>query len=271
MSSRVHELPPQAWRQVIFWTVTIIVICVLVSVAISVVLLDVISEGINGPGLVTAIVMPIILGGPIMFYMQLRHQQLKLANLKLDVLASTDWLTDTLNRRAFTNGASALLAEGPDHRGTLLVIDVDRFKSINDQFGHEAGDEALQLLAKTIVASVRTGDLVGRIGGEEFGVFLPGAEYDIASAAAERIRVAVGRLRFAPGGADHPLSVSIGGVTAADRSPFSDLFRIADQQLYDAKLSGRNRVELARLSGTMCTPANGNAPGAIDKTAALGL
>jgi len=271
MSTRVHELSQQAWRQGVFWTVTIISVCVLVSVAISCVLLDVISEGINGPGLVTAIVMPIILGGPIMFYMQLRHQQLKLANLKLDILASTDWLTDTLNRRAFTKGASALLAEGSDHRGALLVIDVDRFKSVNDQFGHEAGDEALQLLARTILASVRTGDLVGRIGGEEFGVFLPGADYDIARVASERIRLAVAALRFAPGGVDHALSVSIGGVTAANGSRFSDLFRIADQQLYDAKLSGRNRVELVRLSGAMCTPANGNAPGRIDKTASIGL
>jgi diguanylate cyclase (GGDEF)-like protein len=182
-----------------------------------------------------------------MFYMQLRHQQLKLANLKLDVLASTDWLTDTLNRRAFTNGASALLAEGPDHRGTLLVIDVDRFKSINDQFGHEAGDEALQLLAKTIVASVRTGDLVGRIGGEEFGVFLPGATTEQAALVAERIRQSVNDATFAPSGAPHHLSVSVGGAVFDRELPYAELFRLADQQLYAAKRDGRNRVAIAPI------------------------
>ena len=156
MSSRLKDLPRSAWEQIFLWTAITISLCVVASVGISIVLLNVISQGINGPGMVTAIVMPIIMGTPIMFYMQLRHQQLKLANRKLDILASTDWLTDTLNRRAFTDGASALLAPGANHQGTLLVVDADHFKAVNDQFGHEAGDEALQLLAKTIQASVRT-------------------------------------------------------------------------------------------------------------------
>ena len=269
MTNHLKELPQSAWKQIFLWTAVTISISVAVSVAISCVLLNVISQGINGPGLVTAIVMPIIMGTPIMFYMLLRHQQLKLANTKLDVLASTDWLTNTLNRRAFTNNASALLA--PDRGGTLLVIDADRFKSINDQLGHEAGDQALQLLAKTIQASVRSHDLVGRLGGEEFGVFLLDADDDMALAAAERIRDAVERIKFAHGGVAHPLSVSIGGATARHHTRFAELFRVADQQLYGAKSSGRNRVELVSMPASIDTPANANHPAPIDKTADMPL
>lgn len=267
VSTRLNELPKSAWRTMIFWTALTISLSVVVSVVVSIVLLDVISQGINGPGLVTAVVMPIILGTPIMFYMQLRHQQLKLANAKLDVLASVDWLTETLNRRAFTANASALLQAGADHLGTLLVVDADRFKTINDQYGHEAGDEALQLLAKAIQAAVRSHDLVGRLGGEEFGVFLRDADYETALAAAERIRDAVTRIEFCPAGQAHPLSVSIGGATALDRSRFGELFRTADQQLYGAKAAGRNRIELIRMPRSIDTPANTNRPSQIDKIA----
>ena len=267
MSSRLKDLPRSAWEQIFLWTAITISLCVVASVGISIVLLNVISQGINGPGMVTAIVMPIIMGTPIMFYMQLRHQQLKLANRKLDILASTDWLTDTLNRRAFTDGASALLAPGANHQGTLLVVDADHFKAVNDQFGHEAGDEALQLLAKTIQASVRTHDLVGRLGGEEFGVFLLDADYDTAMAAAERIRKAVAAIPFAPAGRAHQLSVSIGGATARDRNRFAELFRVADQQLYGAKSAGRNRIELVRMPPSIDAPANTNHSVRIDKTA----
>src|SRR3569623_28266 len=267
MSSRLKDLPRSAWEQIFLWTAITISLCVVASVGISIVLLNVISQGINGPGMVTAIVMPIIMGTPIMFYMQLRHQQLKLANRKLDILASTDWLTDTLNRRAFTDGASALLAPGANHQGTLLVVDADHFTAVNDQFGHEAGDEALQLLAKTIQASVRTHELVGRLGGEEFGVFLLDADYDTALAAAERIRKAVAAIPFAPAGTAHQLSVSIGGATARDRNRFAELFRVADQQLYGAKSAGRNRIDLVRMPPSIDAPANTNHSVRIDTPA----
>ena len=266
MPSRLRDLPKSAWQRVIFWTALVTGISVIASNAVSILLLDTLANGINGAGLLAATVLPIMLGGPMMFYQALRHQQLKLANARLDVLASTDWLTNTLNRRAFTDNASALLALGTVC-GTLLVVDADHFKAVNDQFGHEAGDEALQLLARTIQASVRSSDLVGRLGGEEFGVFLVDADYDQAQVAAERIRDAVARIAFAPAGASCPLSVSIGGATARDRSRFAELFRVADQQLYGAKANGRNRIELVRMPPSIEAPANANHLVRIDKTA----
>lgn len=268
MTIQIRDLPKSALRKVVVTTLIVIAGSIIASNLISVVLLDALSNGINTTGLIVATVMPVILGGPIMFYQALRHQQLKHANAQLDILASTDWLTTCLNRRAFTADASALLDPASGHSGTLLVVDADHFKLINDRFGHEAGDTALQLLASTIQSTVRDGDLVGRLGGEEFGVFLTDADYDTALAAAGRIRDAVAALHFAPAGERHLLSVSIGGATMADRSRFAELFRTADQQLYGAKAGGRNRIALVRVPPSIDGPANGNQPPPlVDKTA----
>jgi diguanylate cyclase len=265
------DLPPTAARRVMFWTALITALSVIASDLMSIGLLDVLGNGINLAGLAAATILPIVLGGPVMFYQALRHQQLRVANARLDILASTDWLTDCLNRRAFTDRSSMILDPSSGHSGTLLIIDADHFKCVNDQFGHEAGDAALQLLATTIRSAVRQGDLVGRLGGEEFGVFLVDADYETAIIVAERIRARVAGIAFTPDGAQHPLSVSIGGATASDRVRFTELFRVADQQLYGAKDSGRNRIELIRMPPSMETAANTNHPVAIDKTAAAPL
>lgn len=262
-----RDLPPAAARRVVFWTALITALSVAASDLLSIGILDLLGNGINLAGLVAATVLPIVLGGPVMFYQALRHQQLRVANARLDILASTDWLTDCLNRRAFTDRSSTLLDPASGHGGTLLVVDADHFKHVNDRFGHEAGDAALQLLATTIRSAVRQGDLVGRLGGEEFGVFLVDADYETATLVAERIRTKVAAIAFSPDGDRHPLSVSIGGVTAGNRARFTELFRLADQQLYGAKDGGRNRIELARMPRSIEAPANLNRPVAIDKTA----
>jgi diguanylate cyclase (GGDEF)-like protein len=251
MTTRVR-LPDAAWRKVLLWTGVIIGGSVVLSDVASTIVLSVLGNGINEAGLVAATLMPIILGGPMMFYQALRHQQLKHLNAQLDILASIDWLTDCLNRRAFTAKATERL-NGAEATGTLLVIDADHFKAVNDRFGHEAGDEALQLMARTIRSTVRETDFVGRLGGEEFGVFLAGADFTAALVMAERIRFAVSRLHFAPNGESHALSVSIGGAAAVPGSGFTDLLRMADQQLYGAKAAGRNRIELVVL-GTIASP-----------------
>lgn len=273
MSNRLRDLPKAAWRSVLFWTAVVTGISVLISDGASIVLLDTLASGINAAGLLAATLMPILLGGPMMFYQALRHQQLKLANAQLDILASTDWLTDCLNRRAFTAGATSLLATPTSQSGSLLVVDADHFKLINDRFGHEAGDVALQKLATALRAAVRKQDLVGRLGGEEFAVFLCDADYEMAVAAAERIRMGVAAIDFAPEGIACAISVSIGGATAVGDSKFADLFRVADKQLYGAKSAGRNRIELVRMPPSIDAPANRNLQVAaeIDKTLKISL
>src|SRR5690606_2231985 len=119
---------------------------------------------------------------------------------------------------------------------------------INDRFGHQCGDSALMLIARTIQNSLRPGDLVGRIGGEEFGVFLPKAGIDQAAIVAERIRAQISEIEFPPDTTSHALSVSVGGVSFEGKTAYDDIFRVADQCLYSAKAGGRNQVIFDRLA-----------------------
>lgn len=192
---------------------------------------------------------PLVVAPPFFYLLLSKLRELSLAHRELMTIASTDPLTNCLNRRAFTalvDGYLSRFNDSPEKgRGALLVLDVDHFKAVNDQFGHDRGDEALQLIANTIKASVREPDLVARLGGEEFGVFLPGMEAGRATAAAERICREIQALPFRPTGELHPLSLSIGGVTFEPPTSFHELYRHADQRLYAAKRKGRNRVEIA--------------------------
>ena len=244
----MRELPKAAWLSILRWTALIITVSVVVSVIASSIIMSTLSHGISGPGLAAAIALPALLGGPTSFWHLVRLQQLKLANQKLQILASTDWLTSCLNRRAFTHAVTDHLSLtrrlGGPAEGALLVIDADYFKIINDHYGHDRGDEALQLMAEIITSKAREGDLVGRIGGEEFGVFLPGANLETALLVAERIRKGINAAAFAPGGVAHPLSASVGGAAFEGEISFSELFRIADQKLYGAKQTGRNRADV---------------------------
>lgn len=245
MTTSIRELPGTAWAAIVRWMLLIVLISTAISVGISEVIMQTLSNGLNGPGLAASIALPVLLGGPVILFHLIRLQQLRLANQKLQVLASTDWLTACLNRRAFTHQVSTHLAVVP--AGAFLMIDADHFKIINDRFGHDRGDEVLQMMADSIKAGIREDDLVGRIGGEEFGVFLKGADLAMAKSTAERIRRSIEKMVFAPDGAAHMLSVSVGGAFYKGRISFAELFRIADQRLYSAKQMGRNRVEIADL------------------------
>ena len=197
------------------------------------------------------ILLPILLAGPLLFLLMSKIRQLAIAQRDLAVLASTDSLTAVLNRGAFTMMVDAYLEQSRRHAnlrsGALLVIDADHFKTINDRFGHQLGDEALKLIAGSIKDTLRGADVVGRVGGEEFGVFLPGATPEEANTIAERIRLAVGKVKL-PSNAG-AVSVSIGGVTFSGVSTYDHLFALADERLYGAKNSGRNRVLFRHAAG----------------------
>ncbi len=192
---------------------------------------------------------PILIGAPLFFFFSLKLRGLAIANKRLDRVARTDSLTACLNRRAFTARVNAWL-QGPSSPpcGALLVIDADNFKSVNDVYGHETGDEALTIIARAIRSVLRSGDMVGRMGGEEFAVFLPSVTQHQAQIVAERIRMSVIVACFAPEGEAHPLSVSIGGAAFTETTSFIELFRIADQRLYCAKHAGRNAVVVSEVS-----------------------
>jgi diguanylate cyclase (GGDEF)-like protein len=193
---------------------------------------------------------PLVLAFPLFVLLLSRQRALAIAHHQLMIVASTDGLTSCLTRSAFTTLVDAYLekvaAEESRREGALLVIDVDNFKSINDSFGHDRGDEALKVIASTIKGAVREIDLVGRLGGEEFSVFLPGLDPDRTAAVAERIRAAISAAEFAPDGQRCALSVSVGGATFDRDASFAQLYKHADLRLYAAKRNGRNRVEIVR-------------------------
>jgi diguanylate cyclase len=202
-------------------------------------------------GLPAAIALSIALAGPILLFLALKLRELAIANQRLGVVASTDSLTACLNRGSFSEKVDEQLASVGNAakriKGALLIIDADHFKAINDTYGHEEGDEALRIIAAQIRGQVRKGDLVGRIGGEEFGVFLPGASQENAVGVAERIRRSISEIAFRPRGVKHALTVSVGGVSFEDQLGFVELYRIADRRLYQAKNGGRNRIELTHI------------------------
>ena len=178
---------------------------------------------------------------------------------QLEERANTDAKTGLLTAAAWRGRAHRGLARARRRRGAVavLILDLDHFKSVNDGYGHLAGDEVLAAVAGTLTAQVRDHDPVGRFGGEEFVVLLAGLPAgpeggELAHAAAERIRRTVRGLAVdveAPGGplTITDLSVSVGvAVSGPDGESLDELMQVADHALYAAKRAGRNRVRLGR-------------------------
>ena len=173
----------------------------------------------------------------------------KMAQIKLEQLATRDGLTGLANRRCFDDTLLAEWARAMRQAQplSLLMVDVDNFKAYNDANGHLGGDECLKRIASAVSSEMRANDLVARYGGEEFAVILPNQSLKGAAIVAERIRSRVERLQVPNrnAAASH-VTVSIGAATAlaAQDSNPSQLVAIADAALYRAKHMGRNRISL---------------------------
>ncbi len=161
-------------------------------------------------------------------------------------MAETDALTGMLNRRHILEMGHRMMQRcRRDGRPcAMLMLDVDRFKEINDRFGHLAGDKALRAVARALGSCLRPGDQIGRYGGEEFAMILPGADAREAGIVAERLRAAVAQLTPDWAAGAEPLTVS-GGIAIFSGEPqeFDELILRADRALYRAKDGGRNRME----------------------------
>lgn len=202
--------------------------------------------------LVFSLVVPALVAVPIHAYATVGLLRLREENRHLLLAATRDGLTQVLNRAAFQRCAQAEIAAlgvagGAALPHTLLILDADHFKRINDRLGHHVGDTALTLIAATLRRSLRRDDLVGRLGGEEFAVLLRNAGPAEAGIVAERLRATIERLAVGPEEGRAKLSVSIGGVSFRAAVGFQAVYRLADANLYKAKRGGRNRVELTRL------------------------
>jgi diguanylate cyclase (GGDEF)-like protein len=194
----------------------------------------------------TDLMLPLVLGGSFLFFLMWKIRQLAIAQRDLSIVAATDSLTAVLNRGAFSMLVEAYLEQTrkqeQTHSGALLIIDADHFKLINDRLGHDCGDQALKLIAQAIKGQLRGSDIVGRIGGEEFGVFLPGVDPSQSWLVAEGIRRRIREMDFSPGGRACPLSVSIGGTSFSGPTTYEAIFSAADRRLYAAKSNGRDQV-----------------------------
>jgi diguanylate cyclase (GGDEF)-like protein len=170
------------------------------------------------------------------------QKQLQELNDELSEQSLTDALTNLKNRRAFDRLLANEYARSLRTRSplALLMVDVDHFKAYNDQYGHLAGDQALQAVAAAIKSQARAYDHVARYGGEEFAVILPDTQVADTRAVAERIRQAVQALP----GLHRPVAVSVGAAMAEAKTDPTDLVNRADQALYQAKQAGRNRVHM---------------------------
>lgn len=160
-------------------------------------------------------------------------------------LATTDALTGILNRRSFMTNSSIEVNRSKRHKRPLsvLMLDIDNFKRVNDTYGHPVGDEAIKAMATTCAKTIRANDILSRLGGEEFAILLPETDLSNAIAMAERLRAAIADIRIPTeiGELSFTSSIGVAELTEVDPS-IETLLSHADAALYEAKRSGRNRV-----------------------------
>lgn len=185
---------------------------------------------------------------------------LERANRRLEQLATTDSLTGLWNRRMFFERLEQEIARTrrSEESLSLVLIDVDHFKNVNDAMGHQAGDEVLRRVGGLLQAAVRKSDVAARYGGEEMAIILPGAEMQDALNIAESIRRSIAAEYIAVGDIALNVTASLGVATTADLAEpdAASLVEIADLALYRAKRGGRNRVESATPASELLDMTN---------------
>ncbi len=199
-----------------------------------------------------------LLAASVIFWAYARHMQhaqqaMRQSRQRLRQLATQDPLTGLLNARAFQAACEPhiRLAARDGSAYALLFIDLDHFKQVNDRYGHDAGDAVLRAVAQCMRQALRASDVLGRIGGEEFCLFLPGTDEAGAMRLAEKLRATIEALCPDIGGQRLRITASMG---VAQNQPglarLADIQRAADQAMYRAKAAGRNRVtSLTGLAG----------------------
>ena len=179
-----------------------------------------------------------------------RTKELNDINVKLEVLATTDSLSGVKNRRSFYESSAPMIKYNrrENKKLAVLMIDIDKFKMINDIYGHSVGDDVIKLMAKKIEDTLRNSDIFGRLGGEEFAAVLPNTSERGALKAAENIRFEIENLECITNKNERiKFTVSIGVALLNSNDPDLDtILHRADLALYEAKRSGRNKVVLSQ-------------------------
>ncbi|MGD9476467.1 GGDEF domain-containing protein [Shinella sp. G-2] len=236
-------------------TLAVAALSVVASLLISFAFVPMLGGKVAGAGLVMTIACPIAVSIPASLLHFWQAERLRLANsalartrddlaeayTRLQHQARRDALTGLLNRAAFLADLDARSRAGV--HGGLLFLDVDHFKSVNDRFGHATGDAALNVIGTVLASLSRENDLAGRLGGEEFAVFLHEASPERMLAHSQTIREAVEAIDLdTPAGTRIALGVSIGAFHCAPRFDPAEALAASDRNLYRAKSAGRNTV-----------------------------
>lgn len=209
-------------------------------VAVSVVSSIVVTIILTGPfleALIPAVVIPLCVSLPVSLYLVRLRRRIEMLNGQLIELARRDQLTGLLNRGAFAADIAASRSGG-----VVVLVDVDWFKSINDRFGHQAGDLVLQEIAAHVTRALPPEAIIGRLGGEEFCIFLPGRDLDEGAAEADALRVSIAKRDFVHEGRAIELTISAGVSELEEADALDTAVRLADRALYRAKGEGRNLV-----------------------------
>jgi diguanylate cyclase (GGDEF)-like protein len=180
------------------------------------------------------------------------HTDARQAEAKLREQATVDGLTGIMNRRRFFEVAESEFKRAARHHEPIAVavIDVDRFKQINDTVGHSAGDRVLAEVAAVCRQSVREVDVLARLGGDEFAVLMPSTSREQGRAVAERVRIAIHDTLGAGADESVPVGVSVGlAASPHGEATVEALMKLADEALYEAKHEGRNRTVASAFVG----------------------
>jgi diguanylate cyclase len=198
---------------------------------------------------IAAGLIPLLVTPPIAALLLHSMLMLKQTIERIDDHVKFDGLTGILNRSHFLDSVRATRVNG-----MMLIVDADHFKAVNDDLGHDAGDEALKVLASRIAAAVGSDGLVGRLGGEEFGVFLPDQMHEAGAQMASLICDHVRKSLVPVGDVRMRMTVSIGGALHCESAPLGHSLKLADQRLYQAKNAGRDRYVIEEKGGVVIRP-----------------
>ncbi len=242
---------------VLSWTAITVALALLVTAA----LITSVRGWVSPKELAVAAAVTGILTIPISYKIGKLLRDLERSRAALRHLAQVDALTGLANRGYFFRRAEQLLHPNATRAWPLsaLMIDVDRFKSINDEGGHAVGDQVLGEVARVLERNLRAGDFVARYGGEEFAAMLPTTDRTTAMGIAERMRLAVAEDQLLQQLAQRVVTISIGVAETLDEVPVDAVMLAADRALYTAKAEGRNRCSFLDVASSLSATARARA------------
>ena len=210
-------------------------------------------------GMIISAVLPMLIAPPILYFIFRTLMELYETKMVLEKMATTDSLTGVPNRAQFIKLAKEMLTAAPPAQPVgLAVIDIDRFKLINDYFGHLAGDRALKTIAQTISDTLHPGDIFGRFGGDEFILLVPNASSTEINRIAQNLLQQIRAIEIGQNGHHMPLSVTIGVTAGAPaNTSLRKLIAIADSALIQAKQAGGHTTRYAQRAYPLPNSING--------------